>query len=270
MKTFGERIGELRRGRGLTQEQLGETIGVSAQTISKWENSNTAPDISLLPVLAEVFETSIDGLFGRGELRPDIPFDEYPEICYNALIRTYAECWCSSPEDHTEPESMIRAIRDNVEANSGVAADSGASALVWQDFACVSRAVSEEVLPLLDEESLNDFFAALARPSFRKVMQIVIGEKENNGEQFKPVSFTAAFLARKCGLTPEETEREIETLLRYPFVQLVETTVDAGGETPLKVYSRWGSGLARLFLFPLLLISNRFLTRRNFWRGFRG
>ena len=42
---------------------------------------------------------------------------------------------------------MIRAIRDNVDANSGVAADSGASALVWQDFACVSRAVSEEEAP---------------------------------------------------------------------------------------------------------------------------
>ena len=38
MKTIGERIAELRKEKGMTQEALGETIGVSAQTVSKWEN----------------------------------------------------------------------------------------------------------------------------------------------------------------------------------------------------------------------------------------
>ena len=63
-KTLGERIAELRREHSMTQENLAEIIGVSAQAISKWENGATMPDILLLPVLADTFSVSIDALFG--------------------------------------------------------------------------------------------------------------------------------------------------------------------------------------------------------------
>jgi transcriptional regulator with XRE-family HTH domain len=59
---FGKTIKELRRERGLTQEQLAEIAGVSPQAISKWETNATYPDISLLPVLANYFDVSIDTL----------------------------------------------------------------------------------------------------------------------------------------------------------------------------------------------------------------
>ena len=45
---LSERIAELRRERGLTQEQLGQPLGVSAQAVSKWEKGG-APDVELLP-----------------------------------------------------------------------------------------------------------------------------------------------------------------------------------------------------------------------------
>ena len=59
---FGKTIKELRRKRGLTQEQLAEVAGVSPQAISKWETNATYPDISLLPILANYFNVSIDRL----------------------------------------------------------------------------------------------------------------------------------------------------------------------------------------------------------------
>ena len=49
---LSERIAELRRARGLTQEQLGQLAGVSAQAVSKWEKGG-APDVELLPALAD-------------------------------------------------------------------------------------------------------------------------------------------------------------------------------------------------------------------------
>ena len=61
--TINQNIRLLRQKCGLTQEQLGEKIGVSAQSISKWEQSLTSPDISLLPLLAECFGVTIDSLF---------------------------------------------------------------------------------------------------------------------------------------------------------------------------------------------------------------
>lgn len=65
MKHFGENITLLRKKKGFTQEALAGLIGVSAQSVSKWENSTNMPDISLLPVLADIFQCSIDALFGR-------------------------------------------------------------------------------------------------------------------------------------------------------------------------------------------------------------
>ena len=60
---IANKIKQLRYKSGLTQEQLAESVGVSAQAVSKWENSVTMPDITLLPILAEQFGVSIDELF---------------------------------------------------------------------------------------------------------------------------------------------------------------------------------------------------------------
>lgn len=60
---IGCKIKQFRFKSGLTQEQLAVKLGVSAQSISKWENAVTMPDISLLPALAEAFGVTIDDLF---------------------------------------------------------------------------------------------------------------------------------------------------------------------------------------------------------------
>lgn len=60
---LGSKIKQLRCKASLTQEQLAEELGITAQSISKWENSVSMPDISLLPKIAEVFGITIDELF---------------------------------------------------------------------------------------------------------------------------------------------------------------------------------------------------------------
>ncbi|MBR5420772.1 MAG: helix-turn-helix transcriptional regulator [Lachnospiraceae bacterium] len=60
---IGQKIKQLRFQHSLTQDQLAEKLGISAQAISKWENSVSMPDISILPALSEAFGVSIDELF---------------------------------------------------------------------------------------------------------------------------------------------------------------------------------------------------------------
>ncbi len=60
---LGKRIRQLRFKAGLTQEQLAEKLGVVPQSVSKWENAAAMPDITSLPLLAEIFGVSIDDLF---------------------------------------------------------------------------------------------------------------------------------------------------------------------------------------------------------------
>ncbi len=57
---IGKNISLLRKAKGITQSELGERIGVSFQAVSKWERGETLPDITLLPDLANILETTID------------------------------------------------------------------------------------------------------------------------------------------------------------------------------------------------------------------
>lgn len=54
-----------RKKQGLTQEELAKELGVTNQSVSKWESAQCCPDISLIPKLADIFEINIDELFGR-------------------------------------------------------------------------------------------------------------------------------------------------------------------------------------------------------------
>lgn len=67
--TLGSRISEFRRKNKITQEQLAEAMGVSAQAVSKWENDISCPDISTLPQMADFFHVTMDELM-RGDHCP--------------------------------------------------------------------------------------------------------------------------------------------------------------------------------------------------------
>ena len=69
-QTIGKRIMENRKRLGLTQDALAERLSVTAQAVSKWENDQSCPDITMLPKLAEIFEISTDELLGRDRSAP--------------------------------------------------------------------------------------------------------------------------------------------------------------------------------------------------------
>ena len=73
--TLGKRISTLRREKELKQDELAEKLGVSSQAVSKWENDQTCPDISLLPLLANIFNISVDELLtGQKAESPSVKF----------------------------------------------------------------------------------------------------------------------------------------------------------------------------------------------------
>lgn len=63
-ETLGKRISARRKALGLTQDALAERLGITAQAVSKWENDQSCPDISMLPKLAEIFCCTTDELLG--------------------------------------------------------------------------------------------------------------------------------------------------------------------------------------------------------------
>lgn len=63
MNIIGNKIKELRKQRGLTQEQLSESIGISFQAVSKWETGVALPDVTLIPKIAGFFGVTTDEIF---------------------------------------------------------------------------------------------------------------------------------------------------------------------------------------------------------------
>lgn len=67
IQKVGRQIAALRKAKGITQSELGERIGVSFQAVSKWERGETLPDTAILPDLARILETTVDGILMGGE-----------------------------------------------------------------------------------------------------------------------------------------------------------------------------------------------------------
>lgn len=66
MKMVGAQIARLRKEKGLTQNDLGDRLGVSFQAVSKWERGETLPDTAILLDLANALETAVDCILTGG------------------------------------------------------------------------------------------------------------------------------------------------------------------------------------------------------------
>ena len=64
---LSENIKRLRREKDLTQETLAEFLGVTFQSVSNWERGESYPDITMLPMIADFFDVTLDELMGRGQ-----------------------------------------------------------------------------------------------------------------------------------------------------------------------------------------------------------
>lgn len=83
---IAKNITDLRKKKGVTQEQMASALNISSQAVSKWETNSCQPDILTLPLIADYFDVSIDYLF-YGQ---DIVYDEIYEKIYQKI--------CSYPQ----------------------------------------------------------------------------------------------------------------------------------------------------------------------------
>lgn len=100
---IGANIRTLRRQADMTQEQLAEMLGVTYQSVSRWENEENYPDLELIPLLAKVFGTTLDILMG-------IP-DQQAEENYQTLMEDLKKAVPAG--DMAQASEILREIRRN-------------------------------------------------------------------------------------------------------------------------------------------------------------
>ena len=103
---LGINIKALRKRKHLTQEQFAERIGVSSQAVSKWETGVCYPDISLLPVIAQFFDITIDELLGfsidtKDDMDNQMTYDRMLArlLLHGNAMMSYLECLEKSSQD---------------------------------------------------------------------------------------------------------------------------------------------------------------------------
>jgi len=77
---IGENIKQMRRKLNLTQEEMAAHLGISFQSVSKWERGDGYPDITMLPTLSNYFGISVDELLGMSEIAKEEQYDEINRI----------------------------------------------------------------------------------------------------------------------------------------------------------------------------------------------
>ncbi len=116
---LSEKLKSLRAERGITQETAAEYLGVSAQTVSKWERGLLSPDIRLLPKLAVLYEVSLDALFDMDTLRGDIRREAFTADVdrmrhagdYEGMYRMLLSQIELTPDDFTDYPTLMQLVR---------------------------------------------------------------------------------------------------------------------------------------------------------------
>lgn len=265
MEHIGGRIAALRKERGLTQEQLGRQVGVSAQAVSKWENGG-APDVELLPALADRLGVSIDTLFGRerreiedmgallGSWLRNLPPEGRLRSLHELLISQFhalgfPEIPGVLPRMTLLDSSAFRSNEDGSQCwlRSAFASDEGmVQAVPARDtpmFLLLPEPEGGYAAAFPDFGECRKLFSALSRPGALEAMGWFLGRKRD-------IYATAQAVARGLGRTTEEMEGVLEALaachlLSTTSLETGEGTVaayqnnDQDGLVPLLYFARW-------------------------------
>ena len=154
--TIGKRIAALRREKNLKQDDLAQMLEVSPQAVSKWENDQTCPDISLLPKLAKILGVSVDELLsGKQELQPVVTLvpEEQRKDIKDMMLRIVVD---SSDGDKVRVNLPMALVQLAMEMGMEMPQVSGNDALKGIDWAQVMDLVRHGAMGNLVEVESAD------------------------------------------------------------------------------------------------------------------
>lgn len=174
---IGEIIKKLRKEKEITQEEFAELIGVSSQSVSRWENNLCYPDIELIPVIADFFGVSTDMLMGMDETKEKQAVNIILEDYQNAISKgRIDECICIARKGVKKfPNNYI--LLDKLMYALFVSGDDDGNIPEWKEnmekYDDEITALGERIMKYCPDQSIR--LAATARLAFN---HCVHGRKE--------------------------------------------------------------------------------------------
>ena len=215
--SIGKNIAKYRKAKGLTQEELGTTIGVSNQSVSKWESEVSMPDVMLLPEIANALNITLDDLYGiaKGPEKISCSADDFPAFCHQKLIElfyynTKMRFTHIGSSDKEQLEFQIKKLMDG--CRIGCLSNTQGAIVTTEDFSFIDntyKAVNSE--NVIKSQADDYTLMYLTDKNFRKVFYYQYKtaferSKENNTE------FTFDEIMTGCNLTEDETAAALRLL----------------------------------------------------------
>lgn len=272
---IGEKISKYRKLKGFTQEQLGESVGVSGQAVSKWEKGGV-PDTYLLPAISKVLGVSIDALFGVEKKISDYTQDEILDDLFKFCLQKmhckdnridffkfmFDTIWTVQSayfENESRPllKDVVEKNRGNSQITSQIINDEGTTYLsLVENFpffsaVCDTPEISKK---LLSEKNFGEFFSLLASEDGMKAILFTQSATETS-------QYTADMMAKKIGITLERFLEVEPLLIKYGLLNEDSLTLD---DSVIKVYHKWSNPEIR----PLLMMAYQFINARQCYYDF--
>lgn len=250
---IGECIAKMRKERGMTQENLAEAMGVSPQTISKWENSTTYPDITLLPVLADFFGVTVDALYGRDTSAKSIYAEDAVEVALEQVRRTIVSCFYHEGQR----ESFDQLVEDHRhalksgESRSVIQTNNGGVIYMREPVGALVIKRPEDGWNSLFQDSGNQkMLLLLADEDFRKAMTVILKKRM--------LTFTLPAL---CKMAEVDNAEHMEQLLKECGLFACKTL--AIDESLLSYYELCGGEQKMYLLYAALLFVQEYITYKS-------
>lgn len=172
---ISQNIAKMRRERGMTQETLAEVIGVSPQTISKWETATTLPDVTMLPLLADVFGVTTDDLYGRAQQARCLSPNEAVEYAVDGTRRAIVRAiWNPELRPFSVELADYELAMQEESHRSMIQCDRDMLYFREKRGALVLRCPESGWHTLFEDEKAEELLILLADRDFRKAMSAVL------------------------------------------------------------------------------------------------
>ena len=271
---LSEQIAALRKERGLTQEQLGNLVGVSAQAVSKWEKGGT-PDMELLPILSRQLGVTIDALFGMEGGEPEDPaeavgrwlrgfpakerLDQFCHLMWRAKQYFLSEADSEIVLPKTDyPETCKLAYGDGGELLmlSQIVTEGGIFFDVHaEDLSFVTlwpRPKDGWAQWLAPKEEYRRLFSVLARPGCLELLEYVCNRKIG--------WFSSSVVTKHLDLPHEDVESLLESLAAVGLLSSMELELEDGETHVFEAAEPWK-------LIPFLLLARTLMqSESNYFR----
>lgn len=262
---LGQTIHQLRKEKGITQEELGSAVGVTAQAVSNWECGGM-PDAGLLPGIAEYFGVTIDHLYGKtDEVKQNLGQQLVWDLCHTKkeerFEKAYQYCWhIQKGLFDMEPELVNNILQENTgipdstKTISTLSFEEGISCLRMNKnvhhFFLMPTPEDGLKENLLNPEQYEHFFEVLGRPGRMRALLFVYGKKA--------LAFSCERLARQMSLSVEETERTLEDLCELDILYKLEVDTEDGEVTYYKAVDYYH---CIVFLIPFLYAASELMEK---------